>query len=48
VKGRKFLCLDCDAKIEELCHVYECNGFRKRDARNIGTFWVNRYECELM
>ena len=44
---RRYLRLDCEAKTRKLCAVYEKNGLRKHSERQIGPYWVARYECEL-
>jgi len=45
--GRKYLRLDCEAKTKKLCEVYEKRGFVKHSERQVGPYWVARYECEL-
>jgi GNAT superfamily N-acetyltransferase len=45
--GRRYLRLDCEAKTKSLCAVYERAGFRKHSERQVGPYWVARYECEL-
>ena len=41
--GRKYLRLDC-AKRQKLCNLYERNGFIKHSERQVGPYYVVRYE----
>lgn len=45
--GKRFLRLDCEAKTWKLCQIYERAGFTKHSERQVGPYWVARYECEL-
>lgn len=42
--GRRFLRLDCVASRPRLRTVYESFGFRHRDDRQVGAYFVSRYE----
>ena len=46
-QGKSFLRLDCEARTEKLCKVYEAAGFRKRDERQVGPYLVARFEFDL-
>jgi hypothetical protein len=45
--GKRYLRSDCEAKTRSLCAVYERAGFKKHSERQVGPYWVARYECEL-
>jgi hypothetical protein len=45
--GRRVLRLDCDAERTSLRRVYERFGFRLHDYRQVGPYYVARYELEL-
>lgn len=45
--GRRFLRLDCEASRLRLRAVYERNGFRRHSDRQVGPYFVARYEQEL-
>ena len=45
--GKRYLRLDCEAKTLKLCRLYERAGFRKHSERQVGPYWVARYECEM-
>lgn len=45
--GKRYLRLDCEAKTRSLCAVYARAGFRKHSERQVGPYWVARYEHEL-
>ncbi len=42
-KGRRVLCLDCEASRPRLRAVYERFGFRHLDDRQVGPYYVSRY-----
>jgi GNAT superfamily N-acetyltransferase len=45
--GRRFLRLDCEASRPRLRAVYERQGFRHHSDREVGPYFVARYEQEL-
>lgn len=45
--GRRFLRLDCEASRPRLRAFYERVGFRHHSDRQIGPYFVARYECAL-
>jgi GNAT superfamily N-acetyltransferase len=45
--GRQFLRLDCEASRPRLREVYEHHGFRHHSDRQVGRFFVSRYELPL-
>lgn len=46
-QGRDYLRVDCDARRPRLRAVYERLGFKLRDERQVGLFFVARYELEI-
>jgi GNAT superfamily N-acetyltransferase len=42
--GRQYLRLDCDASRPRLRAIYESFGFRHHDDRQVGPYFVSRYE----
>ena len=45
--GRRFLRLDCVASRTKLCTVYEKHGFVKHSERQVGPYFVARYQQEV-
>jgi GNAT superfamily N-acetyltransferase len=45
--GRRFLRLDCEASRQRLTAVYERFGFRHHSDRQVGSYFVSRYECDV-
>ena len=45
--GRRYLRLDCDAERARLRDVYERFGFRFHSFRQVGSYYVARYELDL-
>ncbi len=45
--GRRYLRLDCDASRPRLREVYECFGFRHHSDKQVGAYFVSRYEYEI-
>jgi len=45
--GRPFLRLDCIASRHKLCAVYEKRGFIKHSERQVGPYYVARYQQEV-
>jgi len=45
--GRRYLRLDCDASRPRLKAVYERFGFRHHSDRQVGAYFVSRYEYEI-
>ena len=45
--GRRFLRLDCEASRSRLRAVYERQGFRHHSDRQVGPYFVSRYELPL-
>jgi len=45
--GRRFLRLDCEASRPKLCAVYEKRGFVKHSERQVGPYFVARYQLEV-
>jgi GNAT superfamily N-acetyltransferase len=45
--GRRYLRLDCTADCLKLRALYESFGFRHRDDRQVGSYFVSRYELDL-
>jgi orotate phosphoribosyltransferase/GNAT superfamily N-acetyltransferase len=45
--GRRYLRLDCEASRARLRKVYEQFGFRHHSDRNVGPYFVSRYEFEI-
>lgn len=45
--GRRFLRLDCEAARPRLRSIYEGFGFRHHSDRQVGPYFVSRYEYEL-
>jgi GNAT superfamily N-acetyltransferase len=45
--GRRYLRLDCDAERGRLRDVYERFGFRVHSFRQVGSYYVARYELDL-
>lgn len=45
--GKRYLRLDCEAKSKSLCGVYERAGFRKHSEKQVGPYWVARYDYQL-
>lgn len=45
--GRRFLRLDCDANRPKLRRLYEAFGFRLHSYRQVGAYYVARYELPL-
>jgi GNAT superfamily N-acetyltransferase len=46
--GKRFLRLDCEASRPRLRAVYERFGFRHHSDRQVGTYFVSRYELPLV
>jgi GNAT superfamily N-acetyltransferase len=46
--GRKFLRLDCEASRPRLRHLYESFGFVHHSDRQVGPYFVARYEYDVM
>jgi GNAT superfamily N-acetyltransferase len=46
-QGLKYLRLDCDASRPKLCAIYENFGFRKHSTKQVGAFYVARFEYYL-
>ena len=46
--GRRYLRLDCDASRPRLKAVYEGFGFRHHSDRQVGAYFVSRYEYEIL
>jgi GNAT superfamily N-acetyltransferase len=46
--GRRYLRLDCDASRPRLKAVYERFGFRHHSDRQVGAYFVSRYEYEIL
>jgi GNAT superfamily N-acetyltransferase len=46
--GKRYLRLDCDADRTRLRALYERFGFRLHSYRQVGAYYVSRYELELM
>ena len=46
--GRKWLRLDCDAERARLRTVYERFGFRLHSFRQVGAYYVSRYELQIL
>jgi len=46
--GRQFLRLDCDASRPRLREVYERFGFRHHSDKQVGPYFVSRYEFEIL
>jgi GNAT superfamily N-acetyltransferase len=46
--GRRYLRLDCVASRARLRAIYESFGFRHRDDRQVGPYFVSRYEYEVI
>lgn len=44
--GKRFLRLDCTAR-PKLCRVYESHGFLKHSERQVGPYFVIRYQFEI-
>jgi GNAT superfamily N-acetyltransferase len=44
--GRRYLRLDCEASRPRLRAIYETFGFRHRDDRQVGPYFVSRYEYD--
>ncbi len=47
-QGLRYLRLDCDAARPKLCAVYENFGFQKHSTRQVGSFYVVRFEYPLL
>jgi predicted N-acetyltransferase YhbS len=47
-RDRGFLRLDCDADRTKLRALYEAAGFRLHSYRQVGPYYVARYECPLV
>ena len=45
--GRRYLRLDCEASRPRLRAIYETFGFRHRDDRQVGPYFVSRYEYDV-
>lgn len=45
--GRRYLRLDCEASRTRLREVYELFGFRHHSEREVGPYFVSRYEFEV-
>ncbi|MCW1925136.1 GNAT family N-acetyltransferase [Luteolibacter arcticus] len=45
--GRRYLRLDCEASRPKLCALYEKRGFVKHSERQVGPYFVARYQCEV-
>jgi GNAT superfamily N-acetyltransferase len=45
--GRRYLRLDCEASRPRLRSIYETFGFRHRDNRQAGSYFVSRYEYDV-
>ncbi|MBW4684965.1 MAG: GNAT family N-acetyltransferase [Komarekiella atlantica HA4396-MV6] len=45
--GRRYLRLDCDASRPRLREVYERFGFRHHSDKQVGAYFVSRYEYEI-
>ncbi|MGH9572336.1 MAG: GNAT family N-acetyltransferase [Candidatus Acidiferrales bacterium] len=45
--GRRFLRLDCDADRPKLRAIYESFGFRHHSYRQVGSYFVARYELDV-
>jgi GNAT superfamily N-acetyltransferase len=45
--GKRFLRLDCDAQRAKLSALYERSGFRLHSYRQVGSYYVARYELPL-
>ncbi|KYC36768.1 GNAT family acetyltransferase [Scytonema hofmannii PCC 7110] len=46
-QGLKYLRLDCDASRPQLCTIYENFGFQKHSTKQVGLFYVMRFEYSL-
>jgi hypothetical protein len=46
-QGLRYLRLDCDAARPKLCSVYENFGFQRHSTRQVGPFYVIRFEYLL-
>ncbi|GAA6619832.1 GNAT family N-acetyltransferase [Scytonema sp. NUACC26] len=46
-QGLKYLRLDCDASRPKLCTIYEKFGFHKHSTKQVGAFYVARFEYYL-
>jgi hypothetical protein len=45
--GRRFLRLDCEASRPRLRQIYESFGFVHHSDRQVGPYFVSRYECDV-
>jgi len=48
VLGKQYLRLDCDAHRTRLCELYERFGFRLHSYRQVGAYYVSRYELQIL
>ena len=46
--GKRYLRLDCDADRSRLCALYERFGFRLHSYRQVGSYYVSRYELQIL
>ena len=46
--GRRYLRLDCDAERSRLRALYERFGFRLHSYRQVGSYYVSRYELQIL
>jgi GNAT superfamily N-acetyltransferase len=46
--GKRFLRLDCDAERSRLRALYERFGFRLHSYRQVGSYYVSRYELRIL
>lgn len=46
--GKRFLRLDCDAERSRLRALYERFGFRLHSYREVGSYYVSRYELQIL
>jgi GNAT superfamily N-acetyltransferase len=46
--GRRYLRLDCEASRPCLRAIYECFGFRHHSDKQVGPYFVSRYEYEVV
>ncbi|MBN1782997.1 GNAT family N-acetyltransferase [bacterium] len=47
MRGKCYLRLDCEASRIKLCRLYENNGFVKHSERQVGPYYVARYQFRL-
>jgi GNAT superfamily N-acetyltransferase len=46
--GKRYVRLDCDADRSRLRAVYERFGFRLHSYRQVGSYYVSRYELQIL